>query len=283
MSAITFPQTQTDNTAMKNITRPIPNLITCMNLICGGISTVLSFSGEFMAAAVLVFAAAVFDFMDGLAARLLKAYSDTGKELDSLADTVSFGLAPAMMMHNVLAGPHGSTSIIALSPLILAAASAYRLARFNVDSRQETMFIGMPTPACAILVVSGISYAYENGRLLESLGNSMVAVPLAAVVLSYLLNAEIPMISMKFKTLSFNSNIIRYLFLFTAAVTATVTAFVSRSFSAVAFMTILSYIGFNIIIFAIKLFMSSGNKANDNAGTEEKKTESMSGQENSQA
>ena len=118
-----------------NIIRHIPNTITSMNLLCGIMGVICTFSGQFDIAFCLMLAAAVCDFCDGMSARLLKAYSDVGKELDSLADMVSFGLLPALMLNQLMIGIHGET-FWSYTPLIIAILSAVRLAKFNIDERQ---------------------------------------------------------------------------------------------------------------------------------------------------
>ena len=131
-----------------NIIRHIPNTITSMNLLCGVLGVIASLNGRLELGFELMILAAVFDFCDGLAARLLKAYSEIGKELDSLADDVSFGVLPAVMLYQI-----SGTDILILKylPLVLAAFSALRLAKFNLDERQHDSFIGLPTPAAAMI------------------------------------------------------------------------------------------------------------------------------------
>ena len=146
------------------IVKHIPNSITSMNLVSGSIGVIFCLSGDVRTAFVLMIASAVFDFFDGFAARMLGAYSEIGKELDSLADMVSFGLLPALMLHEtmVLSGTAGTLSStagtlsgtgnwISWLPLVLAAFSALRLAKFNLDERQHDSFIGLPTPAAAMI------------------------------------------------------------------------------------------------------------------------------------
>ena len=132
-----------------SIIRHIPNTITSMNLLLGIMGVICTFDGNFEAAFCLMLAAAVCDFCDGLSARLLGAYSDVGKELDSLADMVSFGLLPSLMLHRLMVSI-GGESLLSYIPLIIAVLSAVRLAKFNVDERQTDNFIGLATPACAM-------------------------------------------------------------------------------------------------------------------------------------
>ena len=180
------------------IFKHIPNTITSMNLLCGALGVIFTFQGRLDLAFYLMIAAAVLDFFDGFAARLLKAYSPLGKELDSLADLVSFGLLPALMLHRrMIEG--GETGFLTYIPLVIVIFSALRLAKFNIDDRQTENFLGLPTPACAIWCGSLI-YAADNGISsgVEMLHNPYF-IPAASVIMALLLVCEIPMLSMKFK------------------------------------------------------------------------------------
>ena len=189
------------------IKKHIPNFITCLNLFSGSMAVYYGFLGNYQAVLVLVLLAAVFDFLDGFAARLLKAYSPMGKELDSLADMVSFGLAPGVVAFSMLS--HSSLpSWLAFAGFIIPIFSALRLAKFNIDERQTTSFIGMPTPANAIFWV-GIGYSSFNQLLIT---NSWLILVLI-IVMSGLLVAEIPMFSLKFKSLKWSDSRTQYVFL----------------------------------------------------------------------
>ncbi|MDR2627604.1 MAG: CDP-alcohol phosphatidyltransferase family protein [Dysgonamonadaceae bacterium] len=195
----------------------IPNFITCLNLFAGCIACVLAFEGRFVYAFACILLAAVFDFFDGLAARFLKAYSPLGKELDSLADAVSFGVAPGFMVYAILLRAAGSVAgvdddgllLVPYIAFLLPVFSALRLAKFNIDERQTTSFIGLPTPANAIFWASGIAgtaaYAETCG-----LWYGMVTM-LLVIVFSGLLVSEIPMFSLKIKSLSWKGNERRYI------------------------------------------------------------------------
>ena len=166
-----------------SLKKHIPNAITSLNLICGVIGIIcvfdVRFGGNMTPAFICMLAAMVFDFCDGLAARLLNAYSPAGKELDSLADVVSFGVLPALMMFKA------SNCWI---PLLLAVFSALRLAKFNIDERQHESFLGLPTPSAALI-----------GGSLCTLGFIPAwVIALAAVLLCFLLVCELPMFSLKF-------------------------------------------------------------------------------------
>jgi CDP-diacylglycerol--serine O-phosphatidyltransferase len=190
----------------------IPNTITLANLLCGCLAIVAVFSGQLTTAGFLIFLAAIFDFLDGFAARLLKAYSDIGKELDSLADVVSFGVAPAMIAFQIiLAQP--TKMLFPQMPYIAFAMvlfSALRLAKFNIDTKQTENFIGMPTPANALfwaslpLVVNDLHTRFSPETVKMLFHPSIIAV--LCVIFATLLVAPIPMLSFKFKSTTFKPN-----------------------------------------------------------------------------
>lgn len=181
------------------IRKYIPDAITSMNLACGTVGVVFAFESRIDLAFMMMLAAAVFDFFDGFAARALGAYSDLGKELDSLSDLVSFGVLPSVMMYNTMVSCTWSRDIWCMLPLILAVFSGIRLAKFNVDERQHLSFIGLPTPMAALLCASMCCYvAYEPWSALAVWCSSKWFLPVVALVLSVLLLSEIPMFSMKF-------------------------------------------------------------------------------------
>lgn len=197
---------------MKEITRHIPNTITCLNLFAGCVSCVMAFQGDFLTASFCIYLAALFDFLDGMAARLLKAYSDIGKELDSLADMISFGMAPGLILfswlNNILIAESTYLSYIAF---LIPVFSALRLAKFNIDTRQTSSFIGLPTPANAIFIASLIA-VHTHPYLINILSNCWVIIGMI-IILSFLLVCELPMFSLKFKSLRWKDNQIRYIFL----------------------------------------------------------------------
>lgn len=198
---------------MINIRKHIPNSITCLNLFSGCISCVMAFEGNYAMAAIFIYVAAVFDFLDGFAARLLKAYSAIGKELDSLADAISFGLAPGIIMFSLfqdIAFPFFPDSISEYIPylaFIIPVFSALRLAKFNIDERQSHSFIGLPTPANSIFIAS---LASNLPCFFIRYGIFLV---LIVLVFSYLLVAELPMFSLKIKNLKWKDNALRYIFI----------------------------------------------------------------------
>ena len=173
----------------------IPNSITSMNALAGTLGVVFALQGRPDYAFICMLAASVFDFCDGLAARLLDAYSPMGKELDSLADMVSFGVLPAVMLIGTmqLKGVDSWTEVI---PVFLAVMSALRLAKFNVDERQSTDFIGVATPTAA-MICGSLCYFSLHSSALDSLVGSLWFLPAVAVVLGLLLVSEIPMFGMK--------------------------------------------------------------------------------------
>lgn len=203
---------------MVNIKQHIPNTITCLNLVCGCFSILSSLSGNLTLAAVWIVAAAVFDFCDGLSARLLHVTSAIGKELDSLSDVVSFGVAPAMIAYKWLTvcylqmPPAAQTTFVSYMNylvFLVPALSAVRLAKFNLDTNQTEKFIGMPTPANA-LFLGFIPAASEHIAILHNFW----VVLLFAIFFAILLVSPINMISLKFKDFKLTGmNIARYLIL----------------------------------------------------------------------
>lgn len=218
---------------MPNLLRHLPNALTCCNLICGCIATAAALDGRLMTAVALLFAAVAFDFVDGLAARLLHAASPIGKDLDSLADVVSFGLAPAAMLHRLfvdlsLLGPDATLplplSILAtVAVLAIPVGSALRLAKFNNDARQTTSFIGLPVPAHAIfwssLLASLARIAEQHpAAVAADLTLWVIGLSVLALAGSLLLVSELPMFSLKVKSMAWQGNERRYLLLIAAVV-----------------------------------------------------------------
>ena len=145
----------------------IPNTITCLNLLCGCMAVISAFGTgpsygieSYQWAFIFIGLASIFDFCDGAMARLIHAYSPLGKELDSLSDLVSFGLAPAMLLY-VTIGSLSSIHWMPYTALAIAICGGIRLARFNVDTRQTTEFIGLPIPANAIFWVGAIAFMHQ--------------------------------------------------------------------------------------------------------------------------
>lgn len=217
-----------------------------MNLLCGLMGVVFTFQGALDIAFYLMLAAAVCDFLDGFAARLLKAYSAIGKELDSLADLISFGVLPAMMLHRRLI-EGGMTGVWAYLPLIICIFSALRLAKFNVDERQSENFLGLPTPACAMWCGS-LLYAGDHGVMsMAGLLHDKYIILVASVVLSLLLISEIPMFSFKIKKGSPYNRIRKYFMVIVAAF-AIATLILKINWSFVILITFTSYIVMNLLL-----------------------------------
>lgn len=197
------------------IVRNIPNTITCCNLVSGCIATYHAFQGDARSALMWIIIGAVFDFFDGMTARLLHVSSPIGKELDSLADDVTFGVAPATIVYSALLlalPPH--YSLLAFAAFIIAAFSALRLAKFNLDERQAMGFIGLPTPANALFWGSLVVY---SPTWLTGYSFSWVIILVLALLSSWLLVSEVPMFALKFKHWGFKGNEIKYFFVLVSA------------------------------------------------------------------
>lgn len=191
----------------------IPNTITCLNLISGCIATYWAFQGDYRMALLFIVTGAVFDFFDGMVARLLHVSSPIGKELDSLADDITFGFAPSAIIFSYLS--HLTSYISPLIPylaFIMAAFSALRLAKFNLDERQALGFIGLPTPANALFWGALIGGLHGYDIHFEGIEWCIL---IGVIVSSYLLISEIPMFALKFKTWGWKGNEIKYIFLLT--------------------------------------------------------------------
>lgn len=205
----------------------VPNAITALNLVSGSLAVFFAVDGQLGWASVFILVAAVFDFLDGFAARLLKAYSSIGKELDSLADMVSFGLAPAAIVFTMLEytlfginqpiqdiDANWSQWIVLFTSLMIPVAGAFRLAKFNTDDRQSEQFLGMPIPANAIFFASlGLILELGTNLSVQSVILNKYVILAAVFVCSFLMVSELPMFSMKFKNLHLKENAIRFLFL----------------------------------------------------------------------
>lgn len=184
----------------------IPNTITCLNLLSGCMAVIFGFSSNFTAVVVCIALSAIFDFCDGLAARLLKAYSPMGKELDSLADLVSFGLAPAVMSYNLLLEVlPNDYAWIAYATMIIPVFAALRLAKFNIDDTQATSFKGLPVPANALWWIGACQLLIENNNTA-----TIVCFIASIFVFSLLMVSNLPMFSLKFKGLGWQGNEVRY-------------------------------------------------------------------------
>lgn len=198
------------------ITRHIPNVLTCLNLFSGCIAGVMAFESRYELALLFIIISAVFDFFDGLAARALGAHSTIGKDLDSLADDVSFGVAPSLIVFSLFkempypAYMEGTATWLPYSAFFISVFSALRLAKFNNDTRQTTSFIGLPVPANALFWASLVAgyHPILTGGSVHPLGLLVLV-----CLFSWLLVSEIPMFSLKFKNLSWKDNKVSFIFL----------------------------------------------------------------------
>lgn len=203
-----------------NLKKHIPNAITCCNLLSGCISCVMAMEGNFVLALTFIVLGAVFDFFDGMVARLLKVSSPLGVQIDSLADDITFGFAPSFMIFTYMQGltlPEYLMPIADIFPytsFLVAAFSALRLAKFNIDKRQTSTFIGLPTPANALFWASLI---VGYGQFISELNYGWLLMSGLIILSCYLLVAEIPMFSMKIKYFAWRANKIRYSFLIISA------------------------------------------------------------------
>lgn len=234
------------------IVRHIPNTITSMNLLCGALGVIFAFKGSLDTAFYLMLAGAACDFCDGLAARLLKAYSPMGKELDSLADLITFGFLPAVMLYKCMDIYHPGEWFCYV-PLIIALFSALRLAKFNIDERQSDNFIGLATPACAMICGSFAVIAhFDINNVVGVFTESTWMIPAASVVLSFLLVSELPMFSMKFKKdAAADFKWTRIAFIAFAVTVVAVTLILGQHFSHAVLFIFLAYVLVNIIHAAI--------------------------------
>ncbi len=211
----------------------IPNAITILNLLCGCVATLYAFHDQLMMAGIFVGLGIFFDFFDGLAARLLDASGELGKQLDSLADMVTSGVVPGIVMYQLLSDAVGmdlfsksidytasakehfiAHSYLCIIGFAITAASCYRLAKFNIDTRQTDSFIGLPTPANAMLIISLgiIAQTTSIDWVYAALDNPYILL-IITFVSSFLLNAEIPLFALKFKSFGWSDNQLRWIFL----------------------------------------------------------------------
>ena len=203
----------------------VPNLLTLSNLMCGAIALYFAFGNDLRTAMFLMLLGGLFDFFDGFAARILKVSGELGKQLDSLADMITFGLLPGIMIFSVQrslillpAGGFEQLTILQwfylVSPLFIPVFSALRLAKFNIDTRQSSSFIGVPTPANAFFLAA-LSWLifYKNNTLTEWLANPLL-ITFITLLFSWLLVSNLPLFALKFKSFKWKGNEIRYLFLF---------------------------------------------------------------------
>lgn len=202
--------------------RHIPNLFTLLNLACGTVAIVLTLEGQWQWAVYLVLVAALFDFLDGFAARILNAYSETGKQLDSLADMVTFGVLPAVFIYTIFKSISLNQDVTASlhwfmlgSVVIVPAFSAIRLARFSADEADEPFFSGLPTPAHT-LFWTGIFWQFMQDGLLFGTPLNHFFLWAIMFIMAFHMILPVPMYTLKFKNFQFRGNLIRYLILASA-------------------------------------------------------------------
>ncbi len=214
----------------------IPNALTLLNLFCGCIAVLAAVNNAFVAAACFVFSGIFFDFFDGFAARKLNVQSDLGLQLDSLADMVTSGLVPGIIMFKLLSlsvtdatgitwetqanilGQQSGYSItntaVPLLGLLITLASAYRLAKFNIDTDQQTFFKGLPTPANALLILAlPLILEYQNNDAINAVILNTWFLVLLTGFSCWILNAKVKLFALKFKDFSFKANATRYIFI----------------------------------------------------------------------
>lgn len=220
-----------------SIRKHIPNTITCCNLISGCISIYLTLNGFHFAAALMIFAAAIFDFFDGFAARALDAKSPIGGELDSLSDVVSFGVAPSFILaHHMklmdVGWMVGGVDVFVFLAFILAAFAAVRLAKFNIDTRQSSSFLGLPVPAVGLFIASlsiMMMRMDENGLLMKTVNNPYFFIVMI-LLFSWLMTSEVPFFSFKVKSLKLAENKLRYVLVIFAVVSFAIFLWVALPF-----------------------------------------------------
>lgn len=238
--------------------RHIPNIVTLLNLFSGCIAVIFAVHGNFVVAAIFVFLGIFFDFFDGLLARKLNVQSPLGIQLDSLADLVTSGVVPGIIMFKLISitvdAPNYSTyseswnsifhwqgfklSILPLIGLLIPLASAYRLARFNLDEDQQTYFKGLPVPANTLLILSlPLILEYQNSDVMNNIIINKWFLIGLTLLSCYLLNSNIKLFVLKFKDWSFKNNAIRYIFLIISIVALVVLQF--AAIPLIVFMYIL--------------------------------------------
>ncbi|WP_308992630.1 CDP-alcohol phosphatidyltransferase family protein [Mariniflexile litorale] len=240
----------------------IPNALTLLNLFCGSVAVILAVNNDFVAAALFVFLGIFFDFFDGFAARKLNVQSELGVQLDSLADMVTSGLVPGIIMCKLIAMTtnipeiitfenvwnnefYGSTKNYSVFPFIglfITLASAYRLAKFNIDEDQQTYFKGLPTPANALLIVSlPLILEFQNNDLINSIIINKWFLIGLTFLSCYLLNSSIKLFALKFKDWGFKANATRYVFIMLCVI-----LLILLQFAAIP-LIILLYIGMSVL------------------------------------
>ncbi|MDD4224755.1 MAG: CDP-alcohol phosphatidyltransferase family protein [Mariniphaga sp.] len=246
---------------MKQIIKHIPNFITSLNLMAGSLAVIFAIDGHLIWAGIFICIAAVFDFLDGMAARLLNAYSETGKQLDSLSDLISFGLAPAAILFTLLEfslfeinqpvhviAASWQQWLILFSALLMPVCGAFRLARFNANQSDIPYFRGLPIPANGLFWASlGLMLEIPKHQEIFLMIFSTKNLFLLGIFTSVMMVISLPMFSLKLKNFSFQENWYRYLFLFIA-----ILLFLFFQVYGLA-MVIIAYILLNFLFYLLKV------------------------------
>jgi len=231
------------------IRRHIPNFLTLMNLLMGCMALVMVFRHDFALTAIFVSLAAIFDFFDGLAARALKVTSAIGKELDSLCDVVSFGVVPGFVMYHMITFEVGSRMLqpnpnhpafyLAWLAFLIPLLSAFRLAKFNLDQRQSYGFIGLPTPANALVIIFfPLAIKSTVFPALRSFFSQPIVLAILCIVFSTLLISNLHLMAFKFKNLSWRQNKIKFIFLIITFLALALLRFWTAPFLLLIYLTL---------------------------------------------
>jgi len=245
--------TQNDDQSIIMIKRSIPNTITLANLFCGCLCIISLFTDQLFLVPYLIAISLFADYIDGLVARLLKVASPMGRELDSLADMVSFGVVPGTMLFYLISQSLGIEKVVfgesqtywGVIGFLVTIFACLRLAKFNLDTRQTEGFVGLNTPACTIFVLGLLmmTIAPQDYYGIQWLLTDTSFLVITTILLAYLLIAEIPMFSFKFKSMAFNTNKTRYLF-----IVLSVGCLLLFKFGAALSIVILNYIIISIVL-----------------------------------
>jgi CDP-diacylglycerol--serine O-phosphatidyltransferase len=221
------------------ILKHIPNAITSLNLVCGCLAIISALNGNLTHAAMLIGAAAILDFFDGFAARLLKVSGELGKQLDSLADVVSFGVAPGFIFYGISGQCFGDGFCInQYLFLLIPVFSALRLAKFNIDTRQSDSFIGVPTPANSIFIGSLPFILQYDTYGLTPIITSNYFVIIFPIISAYLLVAELPLLALKFKNFSWADNKWRFILIICCILSIAIFKFAGIALSIIIYVLI---------------------------------------------
>lgn len=210
---------------MKTLIKNIPNFITCCNIICGFFAVISVLKGQYINASYFVYAGAGFDFLDGLAARLLKAHSAIGKDLDSLADMVTFGLVPGFVVYKLIG--FGTNEFLPYIGVLIPVFSAWRLAEFNNDTRQSVDFLGLPTPANAIFFVSLIHIILHPELFGFMHLNSVYTLIPIVIIFCILMVSDVKLFSLKIKSINLKDNLFQFTLIICSVILFSILLFAS--------------------------------------------------------